>query len=171
MTAYTWKTEPPPPGGDVSQSDTISGTTAGCPSNQEQSKVSLERMVKDEHISGRYDASSPIRASKRKHRHVPRLERGKYDSIEVVDMTHTTDDTSRKPERPKKAIPRTPPAEHHCTSKGSHPLNGSSPVWRYKALVGCEGRYGKPFVRVAWYSTWEPVDEFPPGEVERVRLF
>ncbi|EGE86616.2 hypothetical protein BDDG_09563 [Blastomyces dermatitidis ATCC 18188] len=135
------------------------------------SKVSLERMVKQEHGSEEDDAVPLIRASKRKREHASRLEGGEYNTIEVVDMTCTTNDTARKPKRPKRAIPPISPAEHHGTSRGSRPLNGSSLVWQYRGLIGYEVRDGKPFVRVAWHSTWEPADEFPLDEITLLNTF
>ncbi|KAK2808719.1 hypothetical protein FQN50_004390 [Emmonsiellopsis sp. PD_5] len=94
---------------DVSQSDTTLGKATELPSNWEQSEVFSDRMIKKERKSDDGGAISLIRASKRKVRH--HSKQGKYDCVEVIDMTRVADDASREqePKRRKRAIPRIPP--------------------------------------------------------------
>jgi len=42
-------------------------------------------------------------------------------------------------------------------------------VWEYERLLDYRIINGKPVVLVPWIPTWEPPDEYPPEEVDRVR--
>lgn len=42
-------------------------------------------------------------------------------------------------------------------------------VWEYRHLLDYRTDNGKSLVLVPWVPTWEPADEYPPEEVERVR--
>lgn len=42
-------------------------------------------------------------------------------------------------------------------------------VWLHGRLLGYKVVNGKPFVRVPWYPTWEPPDEYSKEEVDRVK--
>jgi hypothetical protein len=59
-------------------------------------------------------------------------------------------------------IPPSPGEGRHGVEEGV--------VWEYRRLLGYRIVNGKPFVLVPWIPTWEPPDEYPEEEVDRVRL-
>jgi hypothetical protein len=42
-------------------------------------------------------------------------------------------------------------------------------VWEHGPLLNYKVVNGKPLALVPWYPTWEPPDEYPEEEVERVK--
>jgi len=42
-------------------------------------------------------------------------------------------------------------------------------VWEYRRLLDYRIVDGKPLVLVAWKPIWEPLDEYPAEEVDRVK--
>jgi hypothetical protein len=58
-------------------------------------------------------------------------------------------------------IPSSPGEEQHDVNEGV--------VWEYRRLLDYRIINGKSSVLVPWVSTWEPLDEYPEDEVDRVR--
>ena len=54
------------------------------------------------------------------------------------------------------------------SARGQH-SDENEVVWEYKRLLRYRTVNGKSLVLVPWVPTWEPADEYPPGEVERVK--
>ncbi|EAS31634.1 uncharacterized protein CIMG_07113 [Coccidioides immitis RS] len=91
-------------GGDVSQLDAILGKTSGLSSNREQSKISLDHVVKERYASDNNDVIPLTWALKSKY------EDSEYNCIEMIDTTTATDSGSKttSQKQPKTIRPQPP---------------------------------------------------------------
>lgn len=80
--------------------------------------------------------------------------------------------------RPQRSPQNFPPSEVQSRSmscdiplssdEGQHNVE-KEVVWEYRQLLDYRSVNGKSLVLVPWLPTWEPADEYPPKEVDRVR--
>ncbi|KAK5051635.1 hypothetical protein LTR84_003287 [Exophiala bonariae] len=56
----------------------------------------------------------------------------------------------------------------HDLDEGQHDAE-EGVVWEYRRLLDYRIVDGRPWVLVPWIPTWEPIDEYPEEEVDRVR--
>ncbi|KAK5041872.1 hypothetical protein LTR84_002646 [Exophiala bonariae] len=66
--------------------------------------------------------------------------------------------------RPRSLSCETPPSPSEARQDVEEEV-----VWEYGRLLDYNIVNGKPLVLVPWIPTWEPPDEYPPEEVDRVR--
>jgi hypothetical protein len=95
-----------------------------------------------------------------------------HDDLVVADRPSRPDPGTLR-STPKlqetKGMARSNPDGAHMSADDGEDGSQDEPVWEHGPLLNYKVVNGKPLVLVPWYPTWEPPDEYPKEEVERVK--